>query len=235
MQMKTSDFLPMLAAVAALTLAGCGGGGGGSSTPPPQNLSSAPVAAALNSYYQANHGFDLSASSGGNTFTLQYGFTLNGGTTTFNGVNADSANVSVTLSENGTLVATAIDSIFFSINPFVPIGTVRSDGAEYGIITTWNALPSTLSVGQSGPLFSETVYHDSTEAVIDGTEAVTYSVNAVNSTSLQFCENVAITANANSDGLTSSTSSVCYIVNASGSVTGITYTITVNGTTLQFQ
>jgi len=218
-----------------LLLSACGGGGGGGGGPAPANLQSAPVASALNSYYQANHGFDLSASSGGNNYTLQYGFALNSGTTMFNGVNANSVNVSVTVSENGAVVGTEIETGYFTLNPLALLGIVNSTGSPYAIVTTWNTPPATLSVGQSGPFYSYTIYHDGTEAYVDGTATVTYSVNAVNSTTLQYCTNASVSANANSDGVVSGTSALCYYINGSGNVTGITETISVGGTTLTFQ
>jgi len=219
---------------AGLALAGCGGGGG-SSSPPPQNLSSANVATALNAYYQANQGFQLSASSAGNTFSVDYSETPVNGTTTFNGVNnVSSTNVSVSVYENGTLLGTQISTDYFTINPYVFLGSVLSNGTQYGVVTSWTP-PSTVNVGDSGPLYGETIYHDSTKATIDGTETTTYAVNAATPTTLQFCENVSISANANSDGLVSGTGSACFYVSSSGSVTGITLTITVNGTTLIFQ
>jgi len=176
----------LCAASTALLLAGCGGGGGGGGAAPPANLSSAPGEAAINAYVQASHQGTLNATSGGNTFSAQYSFAPNPGTTTFNGVTANSSVRTVTLYQNGVLLANSVTTGYFKLNPYVPLGDTTTTGSPYGVVTAFSTLPATLTVGNSGALDSEVYYHDSTMAVVDADETDTYSVNANNSMTLFF-------------------------------------------------
>jgi hypothetical protein len=90
----------------ALTSCGGGGGGGGGvgggsaiqSNQPPQNLESVPAPAKPFMIYSTT----LEASSGGNSYAGTYSETPNEGTTMFDGQEANSNTISLTISENGS-------------------------------------------------------------------------------------------------------------------------------------
>jgi hypothetical protein len=140
-------------------LAGCGGGGGDTKLTP-ANLSSAPGDSAIAAYLQASHHSTLTATdASNNTDTLQLDQVANAGTTTFNGsAPAYSFTGTVTLSQNGTVVATAVDTSYFLLNPVIPLGKVNSTGSPYAIVTSSTPIPMTLTVALRGPsIMSRTI------------------------------------------------------------------------------
>lgn len=222
--------------VAAL-LAACGDGGGGSSSP--ADLASAPVASAINAYSQSNHSASLSGTtSSGTALTLDYSYTPNSGTVTFNGVAADSAVTTLTVLSGSSVVATATQTSYFTLNPYVPIGAVSSTGTPYYVVTASTALPSTVSVGQSGTLDTVSIYHDSTMTILDGNETQTWTASANDATTLLLCIDSAIsgiTSEGAADGLESASGSVCYTIDASGNATLVSATVTASGQSIAFQ
>jgi hypothetical protein len=105
-----------------IVLTACGGGGGGGvsvfnampSSPPPQILQSAPA---------PQEPFDitsttLGASSGGKSYTAIYSETPNQGTTMFDGQEANSSTISLTITENGAPIATEIDTTYDLESPY---------------------------------------------------------------------------------------------------------------------
>lgn len=231
-------FLPCMA-----LLGGCGGDSGGSTTsttPAAQNLNSAPGDAAVGAYYQQANQTTLSArDSAGNSYTLQLGQTPNTGTTTFEGrVSVHSFVRTTTLSKNGAVASTGFSNQYFLLSPFMPLGDVNSTGVPYGVFTLANAFPTTISVGTSGPIGTETYYHNSAKSIQDAVEVVTYRVAANNATTLLFCLDAIKTLSSGQgslDGLSAGTESDCYTDDASGSVRLASITISVSGTTLIFQ
>jgi hypothetical protein len=222
-------------AASCIALAACGGGGG-SSAPPPANLSSAPAAAAMNAYFQASHSSTLTATYQGNTITLQQSIAPNPATTTFEGSTVESGTETVSITENGALVANSVSTTYYTLNPFAIAGSVNSNGTEYEVVQTFSTIPAAVSVGAAGAIYTSTIYHDSSKAVIDGTVTATYSVGADSPTVLDFCTNAAITANAgNPDGMTNATQVNCYRVDSSGNATLFKVTVLVSGVSLTFQ
>ena len=233
---------------AAAVLAGCGGGGdsssGGagvasSSSSAPANLSSAPGAAALTAYVQVSHQSTLTArDTAGNSDTLQLNSAPVGGTTSFNGLASVNSSIgTLTLKQNGVLLTNSITTSFFLISPFTPLGSVSSTGIPYGIVSSPVPLPATLTVGGSGPYGTTTYYHNSTKSIVDATATSTYSVSSNNATTLLVCLNTVtsgVTSQGSLDGLAAGTESDCYTNNASGTLTLLSITITVSGTTLTF-
>ncbi len=141
------------------------------------------------------------------------------------------------LSKNGALVATSISTGYYLLNPYMPLGTTYSTGMPYGLVTSSTPFPTTLNVGDTGPVDNLTYYHDSTEAIIDAYETGTYSVVANNSTTLLMCLNFVVsdvTLSGMGDGLADSTESDCYSVDASGNAALVSITLMVNGGTLKF-
>jgi hypothetical protein len=228
--------LKMTVISSVITLSGCGGG---SSSVAPSNLTSAPGEAALSSYSQANHQGTLTATHGGNTYTLQYSDVPDPGTTTFNGnAPAYSDTTTITLSTNGTQLAESVSTSYYLLNPYVPLGSAGTGGIPYGVVTSSYPIPTTLTVGASGSFANVTDYHDSSMASLDANETATYSVQAHDASSLLFCTQTVTsntTAQGSADGFTDDTETDCYAVTAAGVASLFSITLTANGTTLTFQ
>ena len=243
--MKPGSLISVCSMYATLA-AGCGGGGvnGGSPTPAvsPEaatNLSSAPGAMAMATYRQGAHKYTLKASNAGNSYTLQVSSAPNAGTTKFSGAAPAYSSVdTVTLYENGVMIANTVSTDYFLLNPYVPLGRVSSTGSPYGVVTSSSPLPTTLEVGSSGDMDSLTYYHDSSMSTLDAQEDVTYSVKANNTTTLLLCENSSITnvtAQGTADDLVDDSENDCYKVDAAGNAALVSVTLTVNGVTLTFE
>src|SRR6516164_5174172 len=243
--MKPGSLISVCSMYATLA-AGCGGGGvnGGSPTPAvsPEaatNLSSAPGAMAMATYRQGAHKYTLKASNGANSYTLRVSNVPNAGTTKFNGAAPAYSSVdTVTLDENGVMIANTVSTDYFLLNPYVPLGRVSSTGSPYGVVTSSSPLPTTLEVGSSGDMDSLTYYHDSGMSTLDAQEDVTYSVKANNTTTLLLCEDSSITnvtAQGTADDLVDDSENDCYKVDAGGNAALISVTLTVNGVTLTFE
>ena len=242
---------PLAALCVSLALvAGCGGGGyggggglsggGGGYGGGAGNLMSAPGEAAVNAYFQAAHQSMLSAKdASNNSWTLQFNRVPNAGTTTFNGsAPAYSTVDTVTIKKNGTTVANSISTAYFMINPFVPLGNVSSTGTPYALVTSSFPLPASFTVGSNGSLENLTYYHDSTKATVDISQTGTYAVTANNASTVLVCFSVVlsnVTAQGTADGLANGTETDCYTVNAAGSATLVSVTVTVSNVTLKFQ
>jgi hypothetical protein len=243
--MKPGSLIIVSSMCAALA-SGCGGGGGNGSSPAPAvgsaavtNLSSAPGDIAWANYLRASHKYTLSASNGGNSYTLQVSRTPNAGTTKFNGsAPAYSSIDNFTLDENGVRLANSASTDYFLLNPYVPLGKVSSSGSPYGVVTSSAPLPTTLDVGSSGDMDSLTYYHDSSMSTLDAHEDVTYSVKANNPTTLLMCLDSSITSvtvQGAADDLVDDAETDCYRVDAAGNSELVSITLMVNGTTLTFE
>ena len=202
------------------------------------NLSSAPGEAALVGFVQSSHQYTLTATNSGNTYTAQVSNAPNSGTTTFNGsAPAYSTVQTVTISQNGAVIGNKITTEYYLLNPYVGLGNVTSTGSPYSVVMSFSALPATVTVGGSGAFDTVTYYHDSTKAVLDADETITYTVMANNSTTLLVCLDSTIsnvTAQGMADGMANSTESDCYTVDASGTAALHSITVTVGGVTLTF-
>jgi hypothetical protein len=204
------------------------------------NLTSAPGDAAIAGFLQATHHVTLTAKdNANNNYTLQIDQVANSGTTTFNGSSpAYSATATVSLSQNGTQIATSVDTSYFLLNPVVPLGKVSSTGSPYALVTSSTPLPMTLTVGTSGSFDNVTYYHDATRAVIDAYEVATYTVTANNATSILYCIQSVIsktTAQGSTDGLADATEIDCYTITAAGMATLVSVSASVGSSTLKFQ
>jgi hypothetical protein len=214
-----------------IALAACGGGGdgGGSAmqlSPTPQNLASAPAPAEPFNIPSAT----LTASGGGNSYTANYSETPNSGTTMFDGQEANSSTISLTISENGSPIVTEIDTAYYLENPYQPLGlTLSSNGGQFDFLySSTTPLPSTLTAGGSGPLGSGTYYLANTSDGI-GSLTETYSVASNNASSVLLTTYATGTVNGQSIS-----EKINYAVNASGAFELQSVEILVNGTTLIF-
>ena len=217
-----------LPVVSLLLIAGCGGGGGGSNSPTPQqNLQSArapsqPMTIASTTLNATD--------SGGNAWTATYSETP-GGMAMFNGQNATTSAIALTVSENGVVVATEDSTAYYLTSPYSPLGLsgTTSGVAWTAVVTSYTPLPSTLTVGASGPLGSFTYYDGMMSSIGSLTE--TYTVTANSPTALSLNINAAGMINGVQE-----TETLTYSIASDGALSALTQAIvTVNGTTLTFQ
>jgi hypothetical protein len=219
-----------------LTACGGGGGGGGSvgsamqSSPPPQ----ASPGQILQSAPAPQEPFDipsttLGASSGGKSYTAIYSETPNKGTTIFDGQEANSSTISLTITENGAPIATEIDTAYYLESPYQPLGmSISANGRQFDFLcNSTDPLPSTLNVGNSGPLGSGTYYVVNTNDGI-GSLTETYSVAWWNSSAtLQLTTYATGTLNGQMVNET-----ITYVLNGPPILSSIE--VIVNGTQLTF-
>lgn len=169
----------------SLVLAACGGGG--SSGP------SGPVASTLS--FPLRSGYNTTVANG-----LSKSFTISGtcsGTgnraqapattaATFEGVAGFSATSSLTMSFTNCTPASIAQSLtsYWDSN-YVPRGfnTGASSAApNYGVYLTPPSIPTSVTVGGTGIIGTETLYTDSTKATGYGTSAISYVIEADTST-----------------------------------------------------
>ncbi len=196
------------------------------SSPTTQNLKSAPTPAEPFNIPSAT----FMAGSGGNSYTAIYSETPNNGTTMFDGQEANSSKISLTITENGSPIVTEIDTAYYLENPYRPLGlTLSSNGGQFDFLyNSTNPLPSTLTVGGSGPLGSGTYYAVNTNDGI-GSLTETYSVASNNASTVLLTTYATGTINGQSISET-----INYAVSASGAFELQSVEILVNGTTLNF-
>lgn len=122
----------------------------------------------------------LTATINGMTYTVTYSSTANQGTTTFNGQTANSSTVSVTITQqDGTTLANETSTEYYTTSPFTLLGTSGTTaGTSYTLmVNSVNPLPSMLTVGATGTLFSGN-YTASGSTTVSGMLTETYSVTA---------------------------------------------------------
>jgi hypothetical protein len=203
------------------------------SSPPPQtsaplqNLESAPAPAEPFIIDPTT----LAASSGGNSYAGTYTETPNKGTTMFDGQEANSSTISLTITENGTPIVTEIETAYYLENPYQPLGlTLSYNGGQFDLLyNSTNPLPSTLTVGGSGPLGTGTYYAVNTNNAI-GSLTETYSVS-VTSTGSFVLLNTYATGTVNGQSISQT---ISYALNSGEAVGVASVEILVNGTTLHF-
>ena len=210
-----------------LALVACGGGGSSSAPPPPvPHLQSAKAPQQPFNIQSTT----LSATVNGSTYTAIFSQTPNSGTVTFNGQVAYSSVTSLTILQNGVTVAAETSTDYYLENPYTPLGTsgtVNGNGWVF-IFNSVTPLPTTLNVGDSGPLGSGTYYDSVTNAMI-GSLTSTYSVRANDSTSLLLNVYASGTLNGNQESET-----LTYTVDASGNIALSLVQVTENGQTYTF-
>jgi hypothetical protein len=167
--------------------------------------------------------------SGGNTWSVTYSSTA-GGMAMFNGQNANTSLIALTISENGALVATEDSTAYYLTNPFSPLGLTGTTNstAWTATITSYTPLPSTLMVGASGPL--ESVNYTDGMGNNLGSLTETYTVTADSPSALFLNIDAAGSINGVQE-----TETLTYSVASDGTVEALVKAqITVNGTTLTF-
>jgi len=206
---------------------GGGGGGGGNSPPPQQNLKSATAPSQPLSIASTTL---TGTDSSGNSWSVTYSESP-GAAGMFNGQNASTSAIALTVSKNGVVASTEDSTAYYLTSPYTPLGiSGTTNGVAWtAVITSYTPLPSTLTVGGSGPIASAT-YYDASNNVI-GSLTETYTVTASSPTALFL----------NIDGAGSingvqETETLTYSIGSGGTLLGLTEVqVTVNGTTITFK
>ena len=198
------------------------------SNPMPQSLQSEPAPAQPFNIYPTS----LAASSGGNSYAGTYSETPNQGTTMFDGQEANSSTISLTVTENGSPIITEIETAYYLENPYQPLGlTLSYNGGQFDFLyNSTNPLPSTLAVGNSGPLGSGTYYVLNTNDAI-GSLTETYAVasSPLGGSSILLSTYATGTVNGQSISET-----ISFVINGGEAMGVASAEILVNGTTLNF-
>lgn len=149
----------------------------------------------------------------------------------FEGSTSKATSVSLTLKKNGATASVTSYKSYFSVKPFQTRGAKYSDGT-YAVQTQPGAYPATATVGQTGSLGVLTVYSNSAKATVLRTAESTWSLEADTPTSAYLCANSVVKG---ASGAAEGTSAGCFQINTAGAVTGIRWTLAVDGKTLVFQ
>jgi hypothetical protein len=171
----------------------------------------------------------LTATDGsGNTYTATYSSTP-GSMAMFQGQNADTSQISLTVLRNGTVVSTEDYTAYYLLNPYSPLGLAgTTNGTAWtAYVTSFTPLPSTLTVGASGPVLSGTYDVDGVQV---GGLTETYTVTADSPTALSLNIDSAGSING-----TQVAETLTFSITSDGTSTLVGAKITINGTTLTFQ
>jgi hypothetical protein len=224
--MVFKTFAVCLALTSVFVLAACGGGGGGSSATAQQNLQSA---RAPSQPFTVSSTTLMATDGNGNSYSATFSQTA-GGTAVFNGQNASTGVIGLTISKNGVVVATEDSTAYYLTNPYSPLGlSGTTNGIAWtALVTSYTALPSMLTVGASGPLLSVTYYDGMMNN--SGSLTETYTVTADSPNALSLNVDGAGTINGVPE-----TETLTYSIASDGTLSALVQVhITVNGTTLTF-
>lgn len=199
-----------------------------SPNPMPQSVQSAPAPAEPFYIYSQT----LSANSGDDSYAGTYSETPNNGTTMFDGQEANSSTISLTITENGSPVVTQITTAYYLENPYQPLGlTLSYNGAQSDFLyNSTDPLPSTLAVGGSGTLGSGTYYVANTNDAIGSlTETYAVSASSLGGTSILLATSATGTVNGQSINET-----ITYVVNGGAAMGVASVDIQLNSTMVHF-
>lgn len=207
-------------------LAACGGGGSSATSGPVSSTLSFPLQsgyrALLANGYAAN--FTISGTcTGSGSHTVGAANTA----ATFEGTSALSAASTLTMNLIGCTPATAgaTSTSYYDIN-YIPRG-FSSVGVNYGVYLTAPFIPSTVSVGNTGTIGTETLYTNSTKAVSNGIDVSSYVVepDTANTAIINL-----ITRSYNSGGTLIFTEQDRYRIQASGTLSRVSSDIQYSST-----
>ena len=230
-QMKIK--ITLVAALSAVVLSACGGGGSDAVVAPaaPAAATTFPLDTAYTQVSTTGISLSGTAVDGIDTWTMALSVTP-AADETFEGATAKKSVQSVTFKKNGATVVSSGGESFFTIAPFRVKGLKLNDGT-YGVQTVaGGALSNAAKVGDSGPFGLTTVYSNSSKSSVLFTQEATWTLEADTATTAYGCNN--ITAK-NTAGVVISTTSGCYKVDTTGTVTGLKFTLAVAGKTLVFR
>jgi hypothetical protein len=146
----------------AALVAGCGGGGGGTSgggaAPPPviapgPVVASTNVAAAWKDYATVAHNWTMPGKgSDGRTFELSVALTPSTASAfPLTGANGQTSDQTLRFTVGGSNPVTTAGKLYFTLDNM--LGVVTNDGACAGARSAMSALPTSSTVGSSGPMF----------------------------------------------------------------------------------
>jgi len=224
-----------LTLLASTLLAGCGGGGGGSSNPAP----AVPVVSALSFPLQSAQKA-LDANGLTKSFTVSITSATVSGTcsgsgsataapattpTTFEGKLALSSLNTLTITSPASTGCNAVNitqtsTDFFDTN-FVPVGNIIV-GGDYSLFLIPPSVPTSVKVGDTGTIGTETSFTDSTKATRTGTTVISYVIEADTSTTA--IVNL-ISTNSDAAGTLTSTEQDRFRIPAVGALTPISSVI----------
>lgn len=219
-----------LAACVIASLTACGGGGGSTSNNTPTTF------AVDTAYTQAaTSGISLNGTAvdGADTWTMAMSVTP-AADETFEGATAKKSVVSITIKKNGATVLSSGGESFFSINPFKTKGLKLNDG-HYGVATVaGGAMSNAAIIGNNGSLGTVTVYASASKSTVSFTQEATWTLEEDTATTAYACTN---TTAKDTAGALPTTTSVCYKIDANGTVKGMKYTLFIpaTGKTLVFR
>ena len=227
--------LVLLSVAGACVIASCGGGGASESAAAPHDLQSA-QAPSLPIYVP---GTTLKATdSSGNAWTATYSSTA-AGTSTFNQQVAYATAIYFTVSRGATVVDSESITEFSLMSPYSPLGLAETFSSLPGRLsvrttTSHDPLPSTLTVGESGPLSSGNsgnccAFTQTYSVTPDSPSALFLNMQ------LAFPDFGLEHGEASFTGLYSGTSTITYAISGSGAATLVKIQVTINGTALTFQ
>ena len=195
-----------------------------------------PVTQGLTNIATQNYSYIISATdSSGNIFSIDYA-SVPGTVTTFGQVQANTANVTQSYSENNSQLQTTTTTNYFIPAPYQFLGSESTLAGRSEVVNTWQAPPATGTVGQTFPSISATLYHDSTNTMVDGTlsETIGLSPDTANTALLCMVDTIQLTQAGVNDGLSNGTTSNCFRIDPSGNVLGLQMSTPVNGVTMLF-
>ena len=171
----------LVAVAASALLVACGGGGGGGTT---TAAATGPVTSTL-TFPIATGVRAMTVNSSSKTFSVTGTCTGSGTRTsgaantvaTFEGVTGFSAASTLTINLSTPCNSIAQTSTSYYDTNYVPLG-FNSIGVNYGVYLTPPSIPSTVSVGSTGTIGTETLYTNSTKTVPNGTQVSSYVVTA---------------------------------------------------------
>lgn len=157
---------------------GGGGGGGGGASGPVTSTLSFPLQSAFSAYSAAStsKSFTISGTCSGNASLTK---AAAAGGATFEGISGRLSAVStLTLNfTNCTPSSSASTTTGYYDTNYVPLGS-STVGANYGVYLTPPSIPSTVMVGATGVIGTQTLYTNSTKAVAAGRMDISYVVEA---------------------------------------------------------
>lgn len=219
----------ILIASLAVLLSACGGGGSSSSSSAPPSTAQYPVDSAYSAVAQMNQAYNLTSILGNNTYTLKVTY-VPGAMSSFNGVPAYTATRTAVLSEDGVLITDDVETEYFTISPYFPLGAINTNG-QVTVDTNQTPLPVFATEGQSNLYDTNTTYTDNTLTTIYSIASSTWSLSPDTSTTAFSCINMVGTI----IGVGATSESDCYQIDESGNVLSLQVFLLVNGATLVFQ
>jgi hypothetical protein len=169
----------LIVAFATSFLAGCGGGGGGTAAV------TGPVTSTLSFPFQSGYrtlvangltkNFSISGTCAGSGSRSTSAATT---AATFEGVAGFSSTSTMTLTfTNCTPASTAVTSTSYYDTNYIPRG-FNSPGVNYGVYLTAPFLPTTVTVGATATVGTETLYTSSSKSTPNGSINLSYVVEA---------------------------------------------------------